>query len=84
MAQQTSKEKAQELADKYQSCEINFLEYAWVCPKGAKELALIAVDEILDTLKIFLGEDKSSEDVVNFTSKRIMYWEEVKQEIEKL
>ena len=84
VAQQTAKEKAQELADKYQSCEINFLEYAWVCPKGAKELALIAVDEILNLLKIDLTRDSATDEVVMYASSRILYWEEVKQEIENL
>ena len=67
----TPKEKAIELVNKYQSCEINFLEYAWVCPKGAKKLALIAVDEMINVL-------------IHETYSTYKYWNEVKQEIEKL
>ena len=77
----TPKEKAQELRDKYQSCEINFLEYAWVCPKGAKELALIAVDEIIKSNPT----DSYSDAFIGTKSyDNSSYWEQVKQEIEKL
>lgn len=65
------KEEAKELVDKYQSCEINFLEYAWVCPKGAKKLALIAVDAILKVAFY------ASDEIYN-------HYLEVKQEIELL
>lgn len=75
----TPKEKAKELVSKYQSCEINFLEYAWVCTKGAKQCALIAVDEIL-TLKAE-SFDKLPNPHHYFS---INYWKGVKQEIEKL
>jgi hypothetical protein len=45
---------------------------------------IIAVDEILEALKIDLDKDLSTIDVANFVSNKIIYWEEVKQEIEKL
>ena len=54
----TPKEKAKELVDKF----------------IAKQLALIAVDEMLNHLKIILEVDK----------KDFEYWQEVKQEIELL
>lgn len=72
----TPKEKAQELIDKFMNCEINYLEHAWVCPKGAKNLALIAVDEIIANI-----EPSVSMDVIEA---RVNYWQEVKEEIEKL
>jgi len=50
----------------------------------AKECALIAVDEILDTIRIHLIKDPSAEEVVKFVETRIIYWQEVKQEIEKI
>jgi hypothetical protein len=50
----------------------------------AKECALIAVDEILEALKIELTKDVITIDVANFAADKIIYWEEVKQEIEKL
>lgn len=68
----TPKEKAIELVGKYQSCEVNFLEHAWVCPKGAKKCALIAVDEIVKSHTYGLSPELKN------------YWQEVKQEIEKL
>ena len=83
----TPKEKAIELVNKYQSCEINFLEYAWVCPKGAKKLALIAVDEIQKIIPynpatIINLKTNEVQEIMGFDEGS--YFEEVKQEIEKL
>ena len=68
----TPKEKAIELVDKYTQyvTEINEYEYA-------KNCAYIAVDEILKIVNVWsaLNMQKSSQ---------VIYWEEVKQEIEKL
>jgi hypothetical protein len=50
----------------------------------AKECALIAVDEILEALKIELTKDVTTIDVANFASDKIIYWQEVKKEIELL
>lgn len=82
----TPKEKALQLCQKFGYLGIKWeqTEYTTLSLENAKECALIAVDEILETLKISLGKDKSSEDVVDFASKRIIYWQEVKQEIQKL
>ena len=66
----TTKEKAIEIFDKYDSFlykEYNNLE--------AKKCALIAVDEIIDAIKVA--------DNINFMY-IIDWWQEVKQEIEKL
>lgn len=79
MAQQTAVEKAAELINKMyytQSSPTNWVQ--------AKECALIAVDEILNLLKIDLTRDSATDEVVMYASSRILYWEEVKQEIEKL
>jgi len=67
----TPKEKAKELCLKFEKkLFINLYdEDTDYIHNDSKECALIAVDEILETLKI---------DV------RIIYWEKVKQEIEKL
>lgn len=64
----TPKEKAEELVNK-------FLQYADTFHNGnmynAKQCALIAVDEILN-ITLFYFEDEKK------------YWQQVKQEIEKL
>ena len=88
MAQQTAKEKARELVDwfldeglnsfgRYQSSEEEDLE-------GAKFCTTKVVEIILDTIRIHLIKDPSGEEVVKFVETRIIYWQEVKQEIEKL
>ena len=64
----TAKEKAGELYEKY-DLTLTYLE----SKSKAKQCALIAVDEILKNNKILF------EDVLND-----QYWQDVKQEIEKL
>jgi hypothetical protein len=72
------KDKAIELVEDMQNApEMGYNEHA-------KQCALIAVDEILNTLKIFPEKDTTSKSVVNFSVSRIMYWVQVKKEIEKL
>ena len=70
----TPKEKAEELVNKYSI-------WCWnevVCDyEIAKQCALIAVDEILSDYKNYLLHE-------NTAYKGLMYWKEVKQEIEKL
>lgn len=82
----TPKEKAQELVDKFYKslqdtdcvyrdadCSI-YYEHTFV---GAKEIAIIAVDEILSTL--------GNEVTFVFTDFNwVLYWEQVKKEIEAL
>jgi hypothetical protein len=67
----TPKEKAKELVEKYfNTChKSSDLELSW---KVCKKCALIAVDEILNIKSVDRDYDLST------------YWEEVKQEIEKL
>jgi hypothetical protein len=64
----TPKEKAEELFYKMLSTD-KVDDYSFVGSKVAKQCALICVDEILP---------------INSNPKAIEYWEEVKQEIEKL
>jgi len=59
----TPKLKAKELVDKY-----------WIY-LDAKQCALIAVDEIINSIVIF---------DLTAAENQFIYWEEVKQEIEKL
>ena len=78
----TPKEKAQELVDK-------FIEFTqdWDARDGyindefrAKECALIAVDEIIKTLKdndLYIGGETNIDEI-------IIFWKEVKQEIENI
>ena len=69
------KEKSAELIVNYQlKCKsLNYDE--------AKQCALIAVDEIIDT---YTQEKNNGYIFYRVLDKIILYWEEVKQEIEKL
>jgi hypothetical protein len=64
----TPKEKAKELVDKYDET-LTYLE----SKSKARQCALIAVDEIINSV-----DNEHVSDIFND------YWEEVKQEIEKL
>jgi hypothetical protein len=85
----TPKEKAQDLVNKY----INLTD-GWVMGienwKHKKKCALIAVDEILNSYPHTFDKDveylRSGEEVVSIVNIRpnVGYWQEVKQEIEKL
>lgn len=77
----TPKEKAQELVDKMCNIEERF---GSVGIYEGKECALIAVDEMINILKVFPEKDTTSKSVVNFSISRIVYLVQVKQEIEKL
>ena len=82
----TPEEKAVRLLDYFMDLheEQEYNTPRYMPKEMAKQCALIAVDEILDTIRIHLMEDPSTEEVVKFVETRIIYWEEVKQEIEKL
>jgi hypothetical protein len=64
----TPKEKAQELFDRFNSPDRTNYPYI----HNAQQCALIAVDEILDTIKWCIGDSQ------------VEYWQEVKKEIELL
>ena len=71
----TPKEKAIELVNRYQTSQNNLLGVYW--DGVSKQHALIAVDEILNEY-----ENKGT--LGSFVDYQIPYWQEVKQEIEKL
>ena len=70
----TPKEKAKELLKRFESVSKPFMKESEVQvhihPEHAKQCALICVDELIDTL--------------NQSTLEFEYWQEVKQEIEKL
>jgi hypothetical protein len=72
----TPKEKAQELLSNYNSILIDEISHGGARGYASYKCALIAVDEILDD-----NVDDMSEELFDI---RIEYWQEVKQEIEKL
>lgn len=67
----TPKEKAKELADRFYN-EVKYME-------RAKQCALIAVDEILTVVKFY--EKQNCRLLID--NIKVLYWQEVKQEIEK-
>jgi hypothetical protein len=71
----TAKEKARELVNKYNSLQASFYKDQGPSYGYAKQCALIAVEEILDSYT----EEKSNGFIIS--DKIIPYWEEVKQEI---
>jgi hypothetical protein len=73
----TQKEKAEELVDQFMEHTVewdNVTEYAFDSEYHAKQCALIAVDEIIEALDEHHWQNRLIID----------YWNEVKQEIEKL
>jgi len=78
----TTKEKAEELVDKYMNIKnVKLSDYSIIYLPTAKQCALIAVDEIINTNpKIIINWAFSGTQEFN----NISYWQEVKQEIENL
>lgn len=84
-----AKDKAKELVEKFEDVKFND-EYngeggrdtfeSFIPTDGAKQCALIAVDEIINALP----EADSSYQDYQQKEESINYWQEVKQEIEKL
>lgn len=66
----TPQEKAQELFTKFSSNTVHY--------DAAKQCAIIAVDEIIKTDTLI------DEDTFVMTPSYLQYWQEVKQELEKL
>jgi hypothetical protein len=83
----TPKEKAKELVDKYSTYVVMWTGGIEVETQNVKQCALITVEEILKTRPGFpypneLGlEIKGIFNIINYP---IVYWQEVKKEIEKL
>ena len=71
----TPKEKAEELVDRFR---MNVLDYEGcsINSHKAKQCVLVAADGILDEIKEVAEEE--------LMLMRVIYWEKVKQEIEKL
>ena len=68
MSNLTPKEKARKLVQKIHELDLDRDDYNGISWSMAKQCALIAVDEILNVIDNF----------------EMIYWENVKQEIEKL
>jgi hypothetical protein len=66
------KEKAEELIDKFENYSFMDIDKKISSFNSAKQCALIAVDEMIEEL------------IVTDFANRFPYWQEVKQEIEKL
>jgi hypothetical protein len=77
----TPKEKAKELFGKYATYVVMWKGDINTTHQNCKQCALIAVDEIL---KEYAHAENHIEDIMGKISIYIKYWQEVKQEIEKL
>jgi len=75
----TTKEKAKELYEKFFYTVPSISDEGQLEDKISKQCALIAVDEVLKTFPNINGIAVYEDHVVD-----IDYWQEVKQEIEKL
>ncbi|WP_296683397.1 hypothetical protein [Flavobacterium sp.] len=76
----TPKEKAEELVEKFDEL-LTYLE----SKTKTKKCALIAVDEIIRVCPYFDLKIRETDDQLSaFDFQFISYWQEVKQEIEKL
>ena len=71
----TPKDKALDLCGDFYAIKSNEPDYGieW---EMAKQCALIVVDEIIEEVREYCDD--------NFHQDRLIYWQEVKQEIEKL
>lgn len=74
-----AKEKAEELINKMW-LHSGAQDDAWMDKDMTKQCAIIAVDEILNTNTL----EQRSCGFITLSEKHIEYWQEVKQEIEKL
>jgi len=74
----TAKDKAMELMDKFYDVEI-YADYGASASIDAKECALICVDEILKSNIELFGQMDNDDSWYDDS-----YWQEVKQEIDKL
>ena len=72
----TPKEKAKELVDKYSTYVVMWAGGIETSKQNVKQCALIAVDEIFKTVSMCIPYRHES----TYSN----YWQEVKQEIEKL
>lgn len=78
-----AKEKAKELFGKYIKVETNHLECGqWMSSEGAKQCALIAIGEIMTFVPY--GDIKETVSPYDGAELSMDYWQEVKDEINKL
>ena len=83
----TPKEKAENLLNKYWKSCYDKHDFAKLNKEDAKQCALIAVDEILETTKVKWATQRKFPNGEYKFWKGVAYkkyWQEVKQEIEKL
>jgi len=71
----TTKQKAKELIEKYDLILENLSIYSEIRKRFVYKITLLAIDEILFVLKY---------NIKDLTSDSITYWQNVKQEIEKI
>lgn len=80
----TPKEKAQELFDKMYMVDDPIGNYP-MCFDTAKQCALIAIDEAVEYEKRIIKEVQFLSDIAGHAFRcEGLYWEQVKQEIEKI
>jgi len=83
----TAKEKAQELIRKYMEIDLQpFSEYGnYIEKDSAKQCALIAIHELIEFEKSIIEQlHKITKDAGGQFKVEAEFWEQVKQEIEKL
>jgi hypothetical protein len=80
------KEKAKELVEKYVDVQNELDETTTFYWGFAKQCALIAVEEILSEYQSMSDTDSIIyiENEITYVIHKLVYWQEVKQEIEKL
>jgi hypothetical protein len=76
----TPKEKAKNLVDRYSTYVVMWSGGIEVETQNVKQCALIAVDEMLTIVKSYEKQNCK----LLMDNMKILYWHEVKQEIEKL
>jgi hypothetical protein len=76
----TPKEKAKNLYDEFHSVLPSYNDEGQLEHELAKRCALIAVDEIIEQCEFDVIHDIGNERYID----KLNYWDEVKQEIEKL
>jgi len=83
---ETAKEKSKELHEKFLplvDCGDNRYTTT-IQEKNAKQCAIIAVDEIIDTLTELFNEHIHNEIIETLIESKIIYWQEVKNELNQL
>lgn len=83
MITMTPKEKAEELVEKFRHAKSHKMsDYSTIYNPTAKVCALIAVDEVINSSPARSPINDGSDAMPHFRA--VKYWEQVKEEIEKL